>query len=105
MPRPSGSWALQGSCRATYKVVTAARGLRLVLRMKRIGTLGYIILGLITTSAFADTTSATPATTPAPAVDAAPAAKSGKHKKGGKKHGHHSQHAHKKKAAPEAEQK
>jgi len=67
--------------------------------MKRIGTLGYIILGLITTSAFADTTSIPPT---APAADNAHTAPSGKHKKGGKKHGSH--HAHKKKLAPAAEQ-
>ena len=72
---------------------------RLVLRMKRIGTLGYIILGLITTSAFAETTS-TPTT--APATESTQTASSGKHKKGGKKHSHH---AHKKKQAPAAEQK
>jgi len=70
--------------------------------MKRIGTLGYLILGLITTSAFADTTSSTPAVSAAPAADSAPAVKSGKHKKGGKKHSHQ---AHKKKPAPAAEQK
>ena len=64
--------------------------------MKRIGTLGYLILGLITTSAFADTTSVP---TTAPAADTAQTAPSGKHKKGGKKHGHH---AHKKKPAPPA---
>jgi len=68
--------------------------------MKRIGTLGYIILGLITTSAFASTTSPVP-TAPA-ATENAPASSSGKHKKGGKKHGSH--HAHKKKLAPAAEQ-
>lgn len=70
--------------------------------MKRIGTLGYLILGLITTSAFADTTSTTPVAPAVPAADSAPAVKSGKHKKGGKKH---SAHAHKKKPAPAAEQK
>ena len=74
--------------------------MRLDLRMKRIGSLGYLILGLITTSAFADTTSIPPT---APAADTAQTAPSGKHKKGGKKHSHH---AHKKKhAAPATEQK
>ena len=62
--------------------------------MKKIGTLGYIILGLITTSAFADTATQTPAT---PATSAAidsgsPSARdTGKAKKGGKKH-HHRAH-------------
>jgi hypothetical protein len=71
--------------------------------MKRIGTLGYIILGLITTSAFAQTSPTVTAPAAAPAADTAPA-KSGKHKgkKSAKKHG---SHAHKKKPAPAAEQK
>ena len=89
-------------CRlCTSPVVTGTRQPRLFLRMKRIGTLGYIILGMITTSAFASTAS-TSTTAPA-ATEAAQASAPGKHKKGGKKHGSH--HAHKKKTAPAAEQK
>jgi len=70
--------------------------------MKRIGTLGYLILGLITTSAFAQTSP----TLTAPATESSPAAPTSKHKKGGKKHSAHKGHkSHKKKDAPAAEQK
>lgn len=60
--------------------------------MKKIGTLGYIILGLITTSAFAQ--SAPAPTTAAPLSENATANPGkAKGKKGDKKHSHH---AHKK---------
>ena len=72
--------------------------------MKRIGTLGYLILGLITTSAFAQTSSTVTATS-SESVQAAPSGKSGKHKKGSKKHSHHGKHTDKKKSGSENEQK
>jgi hypothetical protein len=68
--------------------------------MKKIGTLGYIILGLITTSAFAQST---PAETIVAAPESAQTSATAKHKKGGKKHAHHK--AHKKHKKDAAEQK
>ena len=69
--------------------------------MKKIGTLGYLILGLITTSAFAQTTPAE--TTVSASQQTAQTAPSGNHKKGGKKHNHRAHKKHTKK--PAAEQK
>ena len=76
--------------------------------MKKLLTLSFLALGLITVSAFADAAPfvvpAAPAA-PAPAAapsDAAQATQPTKHKKSGKKHGHH---AHKKKQQPATEQK
>ncbi len=69
--------------------------------MKRIGTLGYVILGLITTSAFAQTTPSPE--TAAPSTENA-SANPTKGKKGGKKHSHSAHKKHGKKK-PAAEQK
>ena len=70
--------------------------------MKKIDTLGYVILGLITTSAFAQSAPSTE--TAAPSTENATANPGkGKGKKGGKKHSHHAHKKHGKK--PAAEQK
>ena len=69
--------------------------------MKKIGTLGYVILGLITTSAFAQSAPSTE--TAAPATENA-TSQTSKGKKGGKKHSHHAHKKGGKKQAP-AEQK
>ena len=69
--------------------------------MKKIGTLGYLILGLITTSAFAQTA---PSPEVSPTTESAQTAQPSKpHKKGGRKHSHRAHKKHHKK--PAAEQK
>lgn len=68
--------------------------------MKKIGTLGYLVLGLMTASAFAEST---PVPSAAPAPDSSQVAQPAKaHKKSGRKHAHR---AHKKHKKPATDQK